>query len=186
MTRPNVLVGVGAIGFSCLVLFVWTPLDVTSGAFLEARRQHLIGDSFAPLVAGALIGLSGIMLVTFERKAPSKGTLSPAEIRFVAGIIAILALGLLAMSCTGPILLSIANWITGQELEYRLLRDEAPWKYIGYFTGGTIIVGGLMAKVHRQITIKYLIVGVISALVIAALLDLPFDDLLLPPNGDVT
>lgn len=185
MKNVNVLIGLGAIGFSCLLMFVWIPLDITSGAFLKARGQHLIGDSFAPLVAGVMIALSGVMLAVFERKKPNQETFTLAELCFVGSLIAVLVFALLMMTYGGPIMLGIADWVTGQEREYRLLRDEMPWKYSGYLLGGTFMMAGIMACLHRRLSARFVIVGIISTLLIAALFDLPFDDLLLPPNGDV-
>ncbi len=71
------------------------------------------------------------------------------------------------------------------ESGYRPLRDTIPWKYIGFIAGGTCLVAGLKALVEGRVTMRGVVIGLAACLVLIALYDLPFDDLLLPPNGDV-
>ena len=84
------------------------------------------------------------------------------------------------MVYTGPI--AVALFTDGQE--YRLLRNEVPWKYLGFALGGTCVVTGLIALVERKVSLRAAAFGVFCGAVIIAAYDLPFDDLLLPPNGD--
>ena len=90
------------------------------------------------------------------------------------------ALGLGLMRWTGP----LAAWLLDAG-EYRLLRDTVPWKYMGFVTGGTVIVGGLVALMEARASLRAALIGLAAAAALAAAYDLPFGDLLLPPNGDV-
>jgi len=46
-------------------------------------------------------------------------------------------------------------------------------------------VTGLIGLVEGRITMRGVVIGLGSAIVFIIIYDLPFDDLLLPPNGDV-
>lgn len=69
--------------------------------------------------------------------------------------------------------------------EYRVLRDERPWKYIGFILGGGGMIFGLMSLAEGRISLRRLILALLIAAALALIYDLPFEDLLLPPNGDV-
>ena len=69
--------------------------------------------------------------------------------------------------------------------DYRPLRATPPWHYIGFLVGGTILIGGLTSLVEQRLSAHSFVIGFIATLVVALLYDLPFDDLILPPNGDV-
>jgi hypothetical protein len=75
--------------------------------------------------------------------------------------------------------------ISGLDLEYRLLRDMIGIKHIGFLIGGVIMVGGMITVVEGRLSRRALIIGLIWSLVLILVYDLPFEDLLLPPNGDV-
>ena len=50
--------------------------------------------------------------------------------------------------------------------------------------GGTVMVAGLIAVVEQRLTAAALAAALLSAAALAVFYDVPFDDLLLPPNGD--
>ena len=85
----------------------------------------------------------------------------------------------------GPILINIYAAISGLDLEYRLLRDVIGVKHIGFLIGGIIMVGGMIAVVEGRLSRRALMIGLIWSLVLILVYDIPFEDLLLPPNGDV-
>ena len=89
------------------------------------------------------------------------------------------------MRWTGPLAVWLAGSASDTELSYRALRDTAPWKYIGYLTGGTMLVGGLIALINRCVTWRTIAIGLFVSAALAGIYDLPFEDLLLPPNGDL-
>lgn len=164
-----------------VILFVWIPLDVDTGIIEKVRRQVNLGDAFAPSVAAALIGLGGLMIL-LERGQPSNTSISIADVKHAAVILCLVTISLFLMRYTGPVTLAV---LEGNEAEYRLLRDTAPWKYIGFIAGGMWLIVSLIALVERRLRWQHFIVALIAVLVLIAFYDLPFEDLLLPPNGDV-
>ncbi len=184
-SNSNAVLGGLCVLAAALVAFVWVPLDVDSGVIEQVRRRVQIGDSLAPVTAAVFIALGGLVLLFVERRAPDQPAFTLRNLRFVALSAAIIVVGFLIMRFAGPLTVDVVSLLTGGELQYRLLRDSAPWKFIGYFIGGIFVVAGLMAQAEGGITRKNL--GIATAVVIALVLivDVPFDDLLLPPNGDV-
>ena len=98
---------------------------------------------------------------------------------------AIIFFSLVIMRYAGPAVVAIANMLQGGELEYRLLRDTAPWKYIGFFTGGVLMIGGMISLVEGRFRGRTLVAAILAVVAMIVIYDVPFDDLLLPPNGDV-
>ena len=184
-SNSNAILGGLCVLAAVLVAFVWVPLDVDSGVVEQVRRRVQIGDSLAPVTAAVFIAIGGLLLLFVERRSPEQPVLTLQNVRFIGISAVIIVAGFLIMRFTGPLTVDVFNWLTGDDLKYRLLRDSAPWKFIGYFIGGIFVVAGLMAQAEGGITRKNL--GIAVAVVIALILvfDVPFDDLLLPPNGDV-
>lgn len=177
--RGNLLVGAVSVALALVLAFVWIPLDTGSGVVETVRRKLVIGDAMAPTVAAMFLLLGGMLLLTFERRAPGQPVIFRATVIFALQTAALLGLGLLVMRWSGP----LAAMLAGEE--YRLLRDSYPWKLTGYVLGGVLIVAGLVARGEHRLGLKAVAVAVLAVLLFVALYDLPFDDLLLPPNGDV-
>ena len=180
-SRSNLITGLIFVAFAIVVAFVWVPLDVETGLVEKVRRRVTIGDSLAPTVAAFFIGLGGLVLILFERKASDQPSVNLANVTFVGLQILILVIGFLIMLYAGPLAVSIFNGDT----EYRLLRDTVPWKYVGYFLGGTFIVTGLISLTEGRVSGRGFGIAVCVVLVLILIYDLPFDNMLLPPNGDV-
>lgn len=169
------------IGFAFLALVVWIPLDVETAVIDVWRRNIRIGDAMLPTfssigmaVAGAAIGLRTLM----ARAGDNPGEI---QLRFLMWLTLVLAVGLALMMVAGPFL----TWVfTGGQTSYRLLLATAPWKYLGYLLGGTVMTFGLMALSAPQAAWRLGLLAFLATLAIALLYDLPFDNLLLPPNGD--
>ncbi|MFN3147814.1 MAG: hypothetical protein ACE368_22505 [Paracoccaceae bacterium] len=164
------------LGFALLVIFVWVPLDTGTGFVEKVRRRYTIGDALGPTVAAIVIAVGAVL--AWLRPAQS-GTLTRKNLVWMARLLALFALCLLIMRYAGPLA------AMGMEGGYRPLRSTAPWNYIGYLLGGTIMVGGLTGLAAGRFSSRDFVIGFASALVIALLYDLPFDGLVLPPNGDV-
>ncbi|MCP5085284.1 MAG: hypothetical protein GY952_00540 [Rhodobacteraceae bacterium] len=184
-SKSNLYLGFCCLGFSLLLLFVWIPLDTETGWIEKVRRQITIGDSLAPSVAALFLLVGGAILTLIERKAPGQPKLTGANMRFIGSVLLILFFSLTIMRYCGPLAVAITSAFTGDELEYRLLRDTAPWKYIGYICGGIVLIAGLIALIEGRMTGRAVLISALAVLVLIAIYDLPFDDLLLPPNGDV-
>lgn len=181
LSRSNLALGLIFLVFAILVAFVWVPLDTETGLIEKVRRRIMIGDALAPTMAAFFIGLGGLLLILTERKAPDQPVVNLTNLAFIGIQIATLILGFLIMLYAGPVAVALFNG----DAEYRLLRDTAPWKYIGYFLGGVFIVAGLIAQAEGRITWRGMFIAMSVVVALIVIYDLPFDDLLLPPNGDV-
>ena len=69
--------------------------------------------------------------------------------------------------------------------DYRSLRDTVPWKYIGYFSGGILMIFGLISMMEGRMRWRTLIISILAVVFLIIVYDLPFENLLLPPNGDL-
>ena len=178
--RTNIFIGLFIVVFALFVALVWVPLDAETGLVEMVRRQINIGDALAPTVAAFFIGLGRLLLLLFERKDTNQSGLTLASLNFIGLKIVVLVVGFLIMLFAGPIAVSLL----GGDVEYRLLRDTAPWKYAGYFLGGTFIISGLIAQAEERFFGRSVLIGICVVVGLIVIYDLPFEDLLLPPNGD--
>lgn len=191
--KSNPILGLVIVAFALFTVTVWIPLDTDTGLVEEIRRQVTIGDALAPSIAGVFLLLGGAMLILFERKAPDRPVLNIGSLGFIASIVLLLVAGLFVMRFAGPGLVALAgpglvalvNLFVDAPMEYRLLRDSIPWKYVGYFSGGTILLTGMISLVEGRLTGRAVLAAVGAVIILIIIYDLPFDDLLLPPNGDV-
>ena len=171
--------GLCCIAFALLIVFLWVPFDTETWLVERKRGRFIVGDSLAPTLAGSFILLSGVLLV-LERREHDPGP-TRENLVFVAAMIGIGAIGILLMRWAGP---AITALVAGGE-EYRLLRDTVPWKYLGFAAGGAVIVFGMIAFVEERPTFRAFCIAVLAVAGIILLYDVPFEDVLLPPNGDV-
>ena len=179
------VVGVVCIIFALILIFVWIPLDVESGIIEKIRSRKSIGDAMAPTMAGVLLLLSGSLLLLSKGKGQSASGLSWTNVKFVTSIVLGTIIILLVMRWAGPAMVSIAKAL-GSELDnYRSLRDTAPWKYIGFISGGTLAIFLLISFAERRLKPSRFVISFLLCTAIAFFYGIPFDDLLLPPNGDV-
>ena len=161
-----------------LIVFLWVPLDTGSGLAEKVRRKWVVGDALAPTFAGGVIALGA--LLTLLRPSAAAPRISRDNVFWMLSLIALFALSLAVMRHLGPMVASLLS-----EGGYRPLRATIPWKYIGYIGGGTALVFGLCALARGRLNAGDLVVAVLASALIALAYDLPFEDLLLPPNGDV-
>ena len=180
--------GVAAVvaAFALLTLGVWIPADVETGVVETFRRRVVIGDAMAPtaaaigmIAAAALLAVSAVLGPRLGRAAPDR-----QSVLFAVRLAAAIAAGLVLMTHTGPLAVDLVNALGGAVGSYRELRDTAPYKYLGYLVGGTVLVAGAIAVVEQRLTRGAALAGVVATVALMLLYDLPFDDLLLPPNGD--
>lgn len=174
----NVWLGLAFIGFALLTLAVWIPLDVDTGLIENVRRRVTLGDSLGPTVAASVILIGGL-LTALGRETDAKN-LSISHLKWICLILAFVTIGFVIMRYAGPLITE-----TVFDKSYRALRITPPYSYIGFTLGGAAMVGGLICLAQRRFSLAAFGFGFLASLVIAGLYDLPFDDLLLPPNGDV-
>lgn len=186
MKRVNsdVILALCLLVLALAALFIWVPADTGSGIVERVRGAYRIGDAFGPSVAFALLFLAAVV-TAFEATQKSAESRSTAEfgkrnLVFLGILFAIFFVSLLVMRWVGP---AVAGLLT--EDGYRPLRASLPWKYLGYVSGGTLMVGSLISLAERRVTVKAFAIGFATSLILALLYDLPFDDFLLPPNGDL-
>lgn len=184
-SNSNLWLGLACLCFALITIFVWIPLDTDTGLVEKVRRRLVVGDALAPTVASVFVALGGLGLLLFERNDPDQPRITQQSLRFVVLVLGILVSGFLIMRVTGPLAVELVDQFTAADMEYRLLRDTAPWKYLGFMLGGTFVVTSLVAQLEGRLTLRGLLIGVVASIVLIVVYDLPFDDLLLPPNGDV-
>ena len=180
-TRTDLTIGIAVVAISLLVAFVWIPFDVETGIFEKVRRRIEIGDAFAPTLAAGLLALGGLLLVTEALRSTSFTRLSASSLVFAAGLLAAFVVFHLLLMWTGTALVALFGT---DGAEYRLLRDTVPWKYAGFLLAGSALITGLIAFVERRLTLQGLVIGLTATFGLILLYDVPFGDLLLPPNGD--
>ena len=182
--RPESEIALGAlvIAASALIAFVWVPLDVETGAFETVRRRLVVGDALAPLVASFMLALGGLLVLVEQTPTRQADFPTWRNVQYAAGMVLLFVIAFTIMRWAGP----LSVWLFAEEgRDYRILRDSVPWKHVGYFFGGSLLVAGPIALVERRTRWQSLAIACGATLVLILLYDLPFDDLLLPPNGDV-
>ena len=165
-------------GFALVLLFLWIPHDIQTGIVERVRRRTAIGDALAPTVAAAVLLLGALVLFVERRREATPG-LSGESLRFLLSVIALGAVSFALIRWAGPVAATLAG------TDYRPLRASAPWKYIGFVLGGWVMVFGLVTLVERRASLRGAITAALMVALLIAVYDLPFEDLLLPPNGDL-
>ena len=183
-SRSNLYLSLLCVLAALITIFIWVPMDTGTGLVEKVRRQVTIGDALAPTVASAFVLIGGLIVLVFERRDPEQGCISAANLKYLASLAIIVVGAFLVVRYAGVILAGLANILDGGERSYRLLRDTAPWKYTGFFLGGSLLAAGLIIYCEGRYSARSILVAIIIVSILIVILDLPFDDLLLPPNGD--
>jgi hypothetical protein len=187
--RWSLGIGLFFLGLAVLALGVWIPRDIETGVVEVFRRSRTIGDAMVPVVAASGIVLTSLLLIAGSFRSSGQaqaqaGRLTAENLRYLLSLVGILGISLAVMFWLGPALVKFANSIGMASGSYRELRGTAPWKYTGYLGGGTIMLFALISYIEARWSWKMLAVACAITLALALLYDLPFDSLLLPPNGD--
>lgn len=179
--KPDTVLGLLVTLFALVLLFLWIPNDIDGDLINIVRRRASIGDPLAPTLTGYLLLLCGVMLTgtSLFRPAGSEGV-SLRNFVFVLLAAVFLMVFVAVMLYAGPLAVSL---FAGGE-EYRLLRSRLPWKYLGYLLGGFLLMIAVISVIERRVSPRTILLAVVVPLAIALFYDLPFDDVLLPPNGD--
>lgn len=177
--NQDVVLGALALLLGCFIALYWAPVDSDTGIAEKVRGRWSIGDAMAPTVAAIIIGASGFFVALGGILKGAKSTLTSQNIAYLAAFLAVVTAGFLTMRYAGPFIAGVLGE------DYRVLRDERPWKYIGFVLGGGGMVFGLMSLAEGRLTPRRLALALSIAAALALVYDLPFEDLLLPPNGDV-
>lgn len=184
-SRSNLYLGLLCVVFAVVLIFIWIPFDTDSGIVEKVRGRFNIGDALAPTAAAFFVLFGGVLLLAFERHDPIQTAIGKSHIQFIASLLAVTITSLLVMRFAGPFIAEIANLFRNEPVEYQLLRAEAGWKHAGFVLGGVMMVSGIIAVIEHGFSRRGFLVGLLAVGLMIAVLDLPFEDLLLPPNGDV-
>jgi hypothetical protein len=174
---------------SALTLFVWIPIDIETGVVETFRRRVNIGDAMAPTVVAAAILVVSILMgiMALIRPSPNlmvKEGLDKQSFNFLSRMIITLGLGLSLMLYAGPLVVDFINTMGGEISTYRQLKDTFPYKFVGYSLGGFVLVFGLVRLIENRSSLSAAWAAIIAVLLLTLLYEVPFDNLLLPPNGD--
>lgn len=175
-TSADIWLALFFFAFVLVLLVLWIPMDTGTGIVEKVRRKFVIGDAMGPTVAAGVIGLGALLLLL---RPIGQKTLTRQNLIWLASLFGLFLLSMILMRYAGPIAASLTD--SG----YRPLRATPPWSYMGFLCGGTVMIGGLTGLASRQLSLRDFLIGFAATLVIALLYDLPFEDLLLPPNGDI-
>ncbi|MDA7948369.1 MAG: hypothetical protein MPJ78_12950 [Hyphomicrobiaceae bacterium] len=184
--------GAALFVFALVALFIWFPNDIRGG-FVETDHAGKIepGDAFFPvLLACAILALSAthvLKVLLLQRHTGEDGAhagLSRDDLMFLVLFNLVVVCGLAAMYWLGPLAVSIANAISGNELTYRQMVDTFPYKYIGYGVGGFIMTASLIAWAEAGLRWQA-IVAVMSVIAVSIVVfDILLINVQLPPNAD--
>lgn len=177
--HPHTLLGTLCVIFAVVFAFLWIPFDIDSGIVETKRGKFVIGDSLAPALSATVFFVTGILLLLGGKPENATG-ITWQNFKFLGAILALVAIGLLVLRFAGPLITSLVS-----DESYRTLRNTTPYKHIGFVLGGTFMVSGLISLVEARVSWRAVIIGIVASLGIILLYDVPFEDLLLPPNGDV-
>lgn len=184
-SRANTIIGMMVLIFALVSVFVWIPMDTATGLIEKVRGRQAVGDALAPTLACVFLIFGSAMLLLFERNAKSQPAVTGEQAGFITRIVGVIVLGILMMRWTGPGIAELANLFRAEAIDYRLLRVTPGWRHIGFVLGGVFIVAGMISVVERKVTRRAVLTALAAVAVIISVFDLPFEDLLLPPNGDV-
>lgn len=182
--HTHIWLALGCLAAAALSLVIWIPQDVDTGLIEKIRRQVTIGDALAPTLATAIIAL-GAGLLLIQRPDPIPSGISLTNLLFLAALLSLFGLAFAVMRWAGPALVGLVTLMSDDPRSYRDLRDTAPWKYIGFLLGSTGLITTCIAAIETRFSWRALLIALAATTALIALYDLPFDDLLLPPNGDV-
>jgi len=176
---------------SLVTLFIWIPLDIESAVTETLRRRVEIGDAMTPtmvtvgiLIVSLWLSVDAIFKLRANRRPGGRNILDRESLTFMRAILLIFVAGFALMLWTGPSIVGLANALGADIGTYRQLRDTVPYKYLGFFVGGFVMVFGFISLVEHRPGWRLAGVSLAAVVFIAAMFDLPFEDLLLPPNGD--
>ena len=175
---------------SLVALLIWIPSDIESGVIVIERRSVEVGDAMAP-TASAVVVLILAVALTLASWFSSPDTISKEpEIGLTRSntttmlTLAVVVVGsLFAMVYTGPLTISALQALGVDLPAYRLLIDTIPYKYIGFACGGFLMVFSLISWVEGRPSLKAAMIATGAVIALITVYDVPFDSLLLPPNG---
>ncbi len=166
-------------------LVFWIPGDIDTGLVETFRRQTYIGDALIPTIAASAILLCSCLLFISglrgkTEQSPDDSSLDREGLGLLLIVALIVAVSLVLMFWLGSLTVSVFE----DESSYRAMRDTAPYKYLGFLVGGSSLMIGLISLIEGSIRPRRVVLAVAAVVLLIVVFDVPFDSLLLPPNGD--
>lgn len=166
---------------------LWVPFDSETPPIYTFRRQTYIGDAMLPMVAGAGIAICAAthLILSYLRRRDDKD----APFDRLTGLFFLVFLGIVAASFmlmfwSGPAALALFGPTGDEPVTYRQMRSTAPWKYVGFVIGGFVMVFGITSLIEGKFSARRALTSILAVAVLILIFDVPFDTILLPPNGD--
>ena len=176
------------LGLALITVFVWVPFDSETPPIYVFRRQSYIGDAMLPMVSAGGIAVCAVIHLFLSsrssKKAAGDAPFDRTSLHFFAPFTAIVAVSLGLMFWGGTVALGLVDLFVDEVGTYRQMRSTAPWKYIGYMLGGFTLVYGTISLIEGQLTFKRAVQVSLVVTGFMLVFDVPFDSILLPPNGD--
>ncbi|MDK3073908.1 hypothetical protein QO034_12370 [Sedimentitalea sp. JM2-8] len=186
--RNEVWIALLCIVAALVTAMVWVPLDSETPPIYTFRRQINIGDAMLPLVSATGIAICAVIhLLLTLRREPATERSAPLDIHtgsFFLPFAAIMLVSCMLMYWAGPIALALFGPTGEEAVTYRQMRAAFPWKYIGYGLGGFTMVFGVTSLIEGRISASRALTSMLAVLALILVFDVPFDTILLPPNGD--
>ncbi|MDC0739551.1 hypothetical protein N6L24_14775 [Cognatishimia sp. SS12] len=188
--RAELMLGAVFLLLGLFVIVVWVPQDSETWMIETFRRQTTMGDAFLPMIAGALVAIcAAIHLFMTLRRNEEQETDGPvfdgAALAFLVQLSGLTALCLAVMYWAGPIAVQLfASGETGDAATYRQMRGTYPYKLLGFVLGGFSLVFLTTSLIEGRFKVSRVISSILAVIVLIVIFDLPFDNILLPPNGD--
>ncbi len=184
-------VGFGAVvSIAALItLLIWIPNDI-KGGFIEINQigKPEPGDAFFPIILASLVlVLSTGQLVgaVFSSKPQeASGKLTAHNLKFLFLFYTIVLAGLTVMYWLGPLVVDALRSTGVIDNTYRQLVDTAPYKYLGYVTGGFLMTTGLIAWAEGSIRPQAVLTVAIVIGTLIFVLDILLYNIQIPPNAD--
>lgn len=195
--RWNILLGLFFSAFSCVCLIWWIPSDIETGLIEQDRYSVQIGDAMLPTVTVLAVLVLSLVLTFQSFLKTRSGSEDKADLLQDTASLTVenafnLLIMVLVLLCsvalmvwTGPLLVDALSILGVTDKSYRQLSDTVPYKYVGFALGGFVMVFGLIAWVQGRMNRRAGAVAIGMVIFLIVLYDVPFDSLLLPPNGSL-
>jgi hypothetical protein len=188
----NLGIGLLSIVASAVTLIWWIPNDIETGVLIEDRYSVEVGDALAPTAIAIGIFLIGVAIcvkaLLSRNSEPADSIeraigLSRSNAFSLTFMLTALIGSLLIMTWAGPLTVSAMQSAGFEVKAYRLLTDTRPYKYIGFALGGLVMVLSLVTWIEGRFSLRGVLTAIGAVAVLIFVYDVPFDSLLLPPNG---
>lgn len=186
----NLSLGILFTVLSLVALLIWIPSDIESGVIVIERRSVEVGDAMGPTAAAIVVLILAVALsLASYFSDPDKDSGEPAIGLSKSNVATMLTLAVVVMGSlfvmvyAGPLAITALQALGADLPAYRLLIDTVPYKYIGFACGGFLMVFGLISWVEGRPSRKAAMIAIGAVIALIIVYDVPFDSLLLPPNG---